>query len=67
MLQDEHSMLVQEWILNEYIAHKYDIIGRLSTGVRLSRNGCHPIIHDNVTVGLCPNKIRFNVSLHCFG
>lgn len=66
MLQDEHNRLVQEWILNEYIVHKCDIIDKLSTVIRLNRSDYHPTRHDNVMVDLFPIKIKYQLNHHVY-
>ena len=54
MQPNVHSKQVLEWIQIWYILRRYDIIDMLDIVARLNRNGYHPTIHGNVTVGLCP-------------
>lgn len=63
MLQDEHNKLVQEWILNEYIEHKCDIIDKSNTAIHLNQSDYHPTRRDNVMVDLCPNKKKLKKCL----
>lgn len=58
--RDEHSMLVQVWIQNEYIGRMCGRVGKSNIEVHLSQSDCHPTGHDNDWDDLCPeqNKIK---------